>query len=298
MIVIIYNLLQMSNWRIITILLIVIALLGVTIVTMGQVSRADVTRVVFLNVGQGDGILITRGARQILIDGGANDKVLMEQLSRYMPFWDRTIDVMISTHPDSDHIGAQIGVFGAYHVPVVIATNAFKKSSTATAWHSALARERSEVIVANAATVVKLAQNNDEAGILRVVFPRTEELDVSGKEDANDTSVVARLDVGETSFLFTGDMSSSKESLIAQNDADVDILKVGHHGSRFSTAEFFLDAVTPSQAVISVGRDNRYGHPTQEVLRKLQNRNIDILRTDQDGVIVYICRDGKCKLAR
>ncbi len=288
----------MQNWKIITILLVVIIFALVTVVTMVQVVRPDVTRVVFLDVGQGDGILITRGARQILIDGGANQKVLLEQLSRYMPFWDRTIDVMLATHPDSDHIGAQIGVFGAYDVPMVIATNAFKRSRAATAWHSALARERSEVVIANAATVVRLARGDDEAGILRVVFPRNEEIDVESKDDANDTSIVARLDIGGTSFLLTGDLPSSLEEQIAQNDADADILKVGHHGSRFSTAGFFLDRVTPKQAIISVGRDNSYGHPTEEVLRKLESRNIEILRTDKSGTIVYICRTDGCKLER
>lgn len=253
-----------------------------------QYGDGSVTRVVFLDVGQGDAILISRGTHQILIDGGASERVLLEKLGAHMPFWDRSIEVMIATHPDADHIAGQIGVFGAFRVHTVIATDAFKKSSIATAWHSALLRSGAQVIDANESVIVRLAEGDDAAGVLKVLFPRAA-TNVPAITDINDTSVVTHVKVGETTFLMTGDLSKEQERNIKV--PPVSVLKVGHHGSRTSSGEEFIARITPRDAVISVGADNRYGHPTQEVLERLYTHGADVVRTDEVGDIVYECEE-------
>ncbi len=259
---------------------------GSVVLTMVHVGRTDVTRVIFLDVGQGDGILITRGSYQVLIDGGAHQRLLLEKLGRYMPFWDRTVDVMIATHPDADHIAAQIGVFDTYTVGVVIATNAFKQSRIATAWHSALERSRARVIMANESVTVHMKNDDEAAGVLRVLFPRVA-THVEAIRDINDTSIVTHLRVGETTFLMMGDLSQKQEANIAV--APVSVLKAGHHGSKTSSGEEFVARVRPRDVIISVGAGNRYGHPAQEVIERFLSHGATILRTDERGDIVYVC---------
>ena len=244
------------------------------------------TRVIFLDVGQGDAILITRGTQQVLIDGGADRRVLLEKLGRYMPFWDRTVDVLIATHPDADHIAAQVGVFDAYYVGAVIATDAFKKSRVATAWHSALEKSRARVIMANESVRIHMKKDDEKAGVMRVLFPRVA-TDVPAIKDVNDTSIVTLLTVGKTTFLMMGDLSQKQERNI--NPGPVSVLKVGHHGSKTSSSEEFIARVHPHDAIVSVGVHNRYGHPAQDVLARLKKYGAHIIRTDKQGDIVYMC---------
>lgn len=263
-----------------------IIFIGAVFMTAFDTGRSNQTRVIFLDVGQGDGILITRGSQQILIDGGVSERVLLEKLGRYMPFWDRTLDVMIATHPDADHIAAQIGVFGMYDVPIVIVTDAFKQSRVATAWHSALTKSRAQVIDANESVIVQIEEGNDAAGIMHVLFPRGA-TNVPAIKDVNDTSIVTHLSVGDTTFLMMGDLSQKQERNITV--PAVSVLKVGHHGSKTSSSKEFIARVRPQEAIISAGRDNRYGHPTQEVLERLVAHGAKVLRTDDMGDIVYYC---------
>ncbi len=257
------------------------------VVLHGAARDAQVTRVIFLDVGQGDAILITRGDRQILIDGGADEKRLLEKLARYMPPWDRTVDVLVATHPDADHIGAQIAVLRTLHVPVVIATRAFKKSRIATAWHSALVRARAKVIMADQYVRIALSRDNDAHGILRVIYPRRE-TNIAAIRNVNDTSIVLKLTIGASTFLFTGDLSQKQERNIPAGG--ISVLKVGHHGSDTSTSRTLLERIAPHDAVISVGADNRYGHPHADVIERLRSRDIQVLRTDKHGDIIYTCR--------
>ncbi len=268
---------------------------GSLVATHMTLGRNDQTRVIFLDVGQGDGILITRGSWQVLIDGGASSRVLLEKLGRYMPFWDRRIDVMIATHPDADHIAAQIGAFAHYDIGTVIATTAFKKSRIATAWHSALERSRTQVILANEKVFLQMKKDDPRAGVLRVLFPRVA-TNIGAMKDINDTSIVTYLTVGQTTFLMMGDLSQKQEGNIPT--VPVSILKAGHHGSKTSSGAKFIARMKPQEAVISVRANNRYGHPAQEVLARLRENGARIRRTDESGDIVYNCRFTKEDVCR
>src|SRR3989344_8665818 len=236
--------------------------------------------VAFLNVSQGDAILInTPGNQQILIDGGPNKQVLAE-LSKVMPFYDRSIDVVIATHPDQDHISGLLDVLERYEVDFVVEPGVESATAVYEGLENLIGEKGIKKILARRGMKLVLGEN----AYLLILFP---DRDVSGM-DTNDASIVAKLVYGNTSFLFTGDSPKKIEEYLVSLDGknlDVDVLKAGHHGSKTSSAEEFLNAVSPVYAVVSAGKDNRYGHPHQEVLDALNNLGIKALRTDESGAI-------------
>jgi competence protein ComEC len=250
-------------------------------------------QVVFLDVGQGDSILIQKGTKQILIDGGPNGKKELAELGKYLPYFDREIDIVIATHPDRDHIGGLVDVARNFKIGKVVATKAEKDTAVFREWKNILDFENVETLE---------ALQGDEFFVggakMEIIFPGSS-IDASAG-DANNESVVARLDVNDTSFLFTGDIESSaeREILADGENIDVDILKIAHHGSKHSSSEEFLDAASPREAVISVGADNSYGHPADETLNKLKARNVAVFRTDEAGDIIFKCKmqNSKCKM--
>ena len=251
-------------------------------------------RVVFLDVGQGDSILIQKGTKQILIDGGPSGKTELAKLGKYLPYFDREIELVIATHPDKDHIGGLIEAARSYKIGKVLITAAEKDTNTFEEWKDVLSYNRIETLEAARGTEVKF-----DGADIKILHPQSNVNPSVG--EANDKSVVARLDYGDDSFLFTGDIESpaEKEILEGGENIDVDVLKIAHHGSKFSSSEEFLDAVSPETAVISVGANNSYGHPTEAVLNALKARNTNILRTDEAGDIEYKCKvkSSKCKVA-
>lgn len=254
--------------------------------------EAKSLEVVFLDVGQGDSILIQKGTRQILIDGGPSGKTEMAKLGKYLPYFDREIELIIATHPDKDHIGGLIDVARNYKIGKVLTTGAEKDTQTFKEWKDVLNYNKIEMLEVWRGTEIKF----DDADMKIFNPPSKMAADVG---DSNNSSVVARLDYGNNSFLFTGDIESpaEKEILESGENVDVGILKVAHHGSKYSSSEAFLDAASPEEAVISVSATNSYGHPTKEVLEALEKRNIEIFRTDEDGDIIYKCKaqSEKCK---
>lgn len=267
------------------------SLLGLLVVAFGvwlyliRVQAIE-TRVVFLSVGQGDAILISQGMNQIIIDGGRDGRLLLSRLGRHIPFYDRTIEALIPTHPDADHIGGLSALLERYQVKTMLDTGARTDTKSAFLFYRDLEREGLETIPALRGTTVTLRRG----GTLSVVFPfAPEPADVP---ETNEGSVVSRFDYGETSFLFTGDLPD--EERFIPDLAEVDVLKAGHHGSRYSTSDALLDQIRPKQAIISVGK-NSYGHPHQAVLDRLGAHSVDIFRTDTDGDIVYICRENLCQ---
>jgi competence protein ComEC len=247
-------------------------------------------QVVFLDVGQGDSILIQKGTKQILIDGGPNGKKELAKLGKYLPYFDHEIDIVIATHPDRDHIGGLVDVARNFKIGKVVATKAEKDTAVFKEWKNILDFENVETLE---------ALQGDEfffgGAKMEVFFPGSS-IDASAG-DANNKSVVARLDAAGTSFLFTGDVESlaEREILAGGENIDVDVLKIAHHGSKHSSSDEFLDATSPREAVISVGADNSYGHPADETLNKLKARNVAVFRTDEAGDVVYICSNGECK---
>jgi len=243
--------------------------------------------VYFLDVGQGDAIFIdspTHG--QVLIDGGRNRQVL-SQLGKVMSFADRSIDVVIETHPDADHIGGLPEVISRYRVGAFIHPDIESKNDIDDELEARLNRKKIAVLKAKRGMTV----NFGDGVKLVVLFPNT---DVS-KLDPNDASIVARLDYGESSFLLTGDAELRTENILMslnKSELDADVLKVGHHGSHTSTSKLFTQAVTPEYSIISAGKDNSYGHPHTEVLEILRQASSTILSTIDRGTIKFET-DGK-----
>ncbi len=272
-------------YLLVLVLLILVLYLGYRIYTQRKPLQ-----VIFFDIGQGDSILIQKGTRQVLIDGGPSGKTALAKLGAYLPYFDRQIDIVIPTHPDQDHIGGLVDVARNYQIGKVLATAAEKDTQVFREWKDLLSYHKVETIEVWRGAQIKLGDAR-----MKVIYPAGRVDPTAG--DANDKSVVARFDFGEDSFLLTGDIEFGGEQLILESGENIgaDVLKVAHHGSKSSSSERFVDAVSPETAVISVGADNRYGHPAEVVLDVLWERNIEILRTDEAGDIVYNCENSKCK---
>lgn len=276
---------QKAYLSFILILFLLAGLLAVGIFSLNANQKN--TEVVFLNVGEGDAILFSQGSNQILIDSGRNGKDLLARLGRHIPFWDRTIETIIATHPDADHIGGFASLLGAYHVKQFLYTGAESTTDTYTLLKKALVNNRVDIEKVFRGSTLALP----DGGTLSIEYPETT-LPTETAE-ANKGSIVARFTYGATQMLFTGDLPS--EETVLTSEQPVDVLKVAHHGSRYSTSTQFLDEINPKEAVISVGK-NMYGHPSPDTLKRLQEHNVIIHRTDTDGDVSYECTQalGKC----
>ena len=249
-----------------------------------ELTRPQFLEVVFFDIGQGDAIFIeTPEGHQILIDGGPTSAIL-EKLGQEMPFWDRTIDLVVLTHPEHDHIAGLIEVLKRYDVDCVLWTGVVRDTGEYKEWKRLLKEEDAEVKIATLGQKIVTPE-----AYFDILHPFE---DLEGKEakNTNNSSIALRLVFGENSFIFTGDLYKSIERQITDRGLYIssDVLKVGHHGSKTSTREEFLEKVNPKIAVISVGKDNRYGHPHPEVLEVLDKYGITVLRTDRDGDIKII----------
>lgn len=246
-----------------------------------------------LNVGQGDALFIeSPTGTQILVDGGPPGKV-MSELSRVMPLFDRTIDAIIITNPDADHIAGFLDVLKVYKVGQVFEAGTFNDSKT----YSNLKKQIENKNIPNILAKKGMRLDLGGGAVIDILFP---DRDVS-TWTTNDGSMVAKLTYGETSIMLTGDSTSETEKIILQSYPqsflDSDFLKVGHHGSRTSTSFEFVEAVTPEYALISDGKSNSYGHPHKDTLETLEDFGAKILRTDLLGTIILSCdRIGECKI--
>ncbi len=254
----------------------------------------DGLKVYFLDIGQGDSIFIETGnGIQILVDGGPDNTVIQE-LSEVMPFWDRTIDFIVLTHPDHDHVGGLPEVLKRYKVSGIIETGIECEKAECLVWQDLKKKENATIILARLGDSVIFDENT------KIIFFNPFE-SVAGEKvsKANNTSLVAKLIYGEHSILLTGDIEKQIEEklVLAGIDIDSDYLKLAHHGSKTSTADEFLDKVSPEIAFISLGLDNNYGHPHQEVIERLEKRNIKYYRTDASGTIELFCKlDSGCRV--
>jgi len=257
-----------------------------------DLSKACFLEVTFLDVGQGDAIFIETPQRnQILIDGGPNSAIL-EKLNTRMPFWDRTIDLIILTHPESDHLTGLIEVLKRYKVENILWTGIIRDTNEYQEWEKLVENEDAEIKIAQAGQRINLSTYETDKYI-EVLYP-FESLAGQEFKDSNNTSIVAKLVFGKNSFLFTGDTYKSVEKELIEKGISInsDVLKVAHHGSKTSTSQDFVREVFPQIAVISAGRNNSYGHPHQETLDTLAKYDITIFRTDLQGDIEIIS-DGK-----
>jgi competence protein ComEC len=243
--------------------------------------------VVFLDVGQGDAILITTPhGRQILVDGGPGSGSLLWPMSRHMPFWDRSLDLVVNTHPDADHLAGLPDVLARYRVDQIMLPDVEANTSLYEAWQAALAQEEATVITAQAGTHL----SSQDSVSIDILHPGQ----VPAGENLNNHSIVLRLTFGEVSFLLPGDIEEGVEGQLAAQMPGLasTVLKAPHHGGKDSSSIPFLNAVRPQVAVISVGADNRFGHPAPETLARYTEHSIPVLRTDELGSIEFIT-DGQ-----
>lgn len=268
-------------------------------------ARSSGVKIYFFDVGQGDAIFVEMpDGKQILIDGGRNDKVV-EKLNKVMPFWDREIDMMIATHADADHITGLVPALLHYDFETIIWNGVEAETKVFQEWKEAADAEGAEIIVGKCCMRVTLS----ESAFFEILYPFSPPLEVGGGGgqdfsqippslpflgggttlSQNNYSLVIRFVHGNDSFLFAGDIERQVEhELVAQNfNLKSDILKVPHHGSKTSSSELFLKKVQPQIAVISVGRNNPYGHPYEAILQRLEKHDIGIRRTDKEGDIFY-----------
>lgn len=236
----------------------------------------------FLDVGQGDAIFIqSPTGMQVLIDGGINRDVLAE-LALVMPFFDHSLDMVIATHPDKDHIGGLPYVLERYEVSTIIDSSKEATSDIYDFFEDSIALEIGATYhSAKRGDVIDLGGG----AYLRVLYP---DVDVATLE-SNDASVIVQLVYGETEALLTGDASDDIERRLVAIDAHLesDILKLGHHGSKTSTAQEFLAVVKPQYAVVSAEHDNSYGHPHAEVIERVIAASSTIVSTAEEGTIVF-----------
>lgn len=256
-------------------------------------SREPATlRVWFADVGQGDGTIIRTPSREtIVVDGGKQNDFLRE-VDDHVPVTDRIIDLVVVTHADADHVTGLTNLIASGRVQTVLMNrDATVTTKTYTRLLSAIESHHVPVIEAQAGQVF------DYGGVhFKVLWPTVDGL-VKAKT-TNERSVVLKVSFGSQDVLLTGDAPDTVEEQLLEQGSDVasEILKVGHHGSKYSSTPAFLQAVQPNLAVLSVGLKNTYGHPAQRVLSDLEKLDLEVLRTDVLGDILVECTQVHCQV--
>lgn len=258
---------------------------SITTAANPSASGSDKLRVSYIDVGQGDSILIQiPNGKNVLIDAGDNDQG--EKVVSYLNKQGvKRLDVAIWTHPHADHIGGADTVTKAFEIGQVVMP---KQTSTTESYRSlikAISQKGLKITEAKAGVILDLGPEVKA----ELLAPSS-----GSYEEVNNYSAVLRLTYGNTTFLFTGDAQSEseKEMIKTGQDLKADVLKVGHHGSLTSTTSAFLNKVQPKYAVISVGKDNDYGHPAESIITRLNKAGVNIYRTDESGTLVFES-DGK-----
>lgn len=244
--------------------------------------------VAFLDVGQGDAIYIeTPDGVQMLIDGG-RDSVVLSQLAAVMPLFDKSLDVVLATHSDLDHIGGLVDVLKRYEVKRIVRTNNQNETEVAEAF-AALAQV--EKTVGSFIAASGQQYNLGASTTLLILSPQGDPTNW----DSNSASIVGQLQYGDTAFMLTGDAPIGIEDYLAKSYGELlksDVLKLGHHGSKTSSGEAFLKMVEPDYAIVSAENDSQYGHPHAEVLKRVREVGSAVLSTAESGTIIFKS-DGK-----
>ncbi len=247
-----------------------------------NITKIDGNLVIdYIDVGQGDSILIRQGEHAMLIDGGTSE--CKDDLLEFLNSQNISkFDYIIGTHPHEDHIGSLDDVVNAYDFDTILfpKTNPTPTTKTFENLVTAVAAKGTKFTTPLAGKEYNLGEAK-----FQILAPSYDSY-----TSTNDYSIVVRMTYGTNTFMFTGDAESLSESEILNSFDDIhaDVLKVGHHGSTTSTSKKFLDAVSPKYAVISVGKDNSYNHPTKTTMDKLYYKEIPVYRTDEQGTIECI----------
>ncbi|MEK7081983.1 MAG: ComEC/Rec2 family competence protein [Patescibacteria group bacterium] len=247
-------------------------------------ERGGELKVAFLDIGQGDAIYIEApNGNQVLIDGGPG-KALLSRLGEVMPAYDRSVDLLIVSNPDKDHIAGFIEVLKSFVVAAVMEPGTKPETAIYQEFEKAVETENAQKILGRRGQIVWLDRAR---GVhFDIFFP---DQDVADWQ-TNDGSIIGKLVYGDTCIIFPGDAPQSMENYVVAFDGATlhcQVLKVGHHGSRTSSGVAFVGTVAPEYAVISSGKGNSYGHPHQETMDTLSRFGAKILRTDQLGTIIF-----------
>lgn len=258
------------------------------------VFKSDISNkleVSFLDVGQGDAIFIqSPSGVQVLIDGG-KDRSVVEELHKVMPLFDKTIDMVVATHPDADHIGGLIDVLKIFNVDIFLESGGEGESNI----QDALEKKIKEKNIKRRISIRGEEYNLGDGAYLTVLYPYT---DVS-KIETNAGSLVMQLRYGQHTFLLTGDAPIGSELVLIGTDnlkLQSTVLKLGHHGSDTSTSFAFLEKVRPTYGIISAGKNNHYGHPHPDVLNRALKFNVNILQTSELGTITFSTNGKEIKV--
>lgn len=223
-------------------------------------------KMVFCDVGQGDGAIVILGSFQAVVDTGAYEERMVNCLSNNMPFWDRTIEIVFLSHADKDHVGAMPGIKNRFEIGKIIE------------------HPRRNEVIRYGMLYFDIVKGSE---------PVVDRVMVGGSE-SNEASVVMRVVYGNLSVLFTGDLDTDSELALVDMGVlkKIEVLKVSHHGSKYGSAKEFLEKLRPEVSIVSVGAKNNYGHPSSDTLMRLDAVGTKVLRTDQMGTISLIT-DGK-----
>lgn len=244
--------------------------------TLAAPTKADEMKVHFIDVGQGDSTLITCGDHSMLIDTGDDSKgtTIQNYLKKQKV---ETLDYLILTHPDADHIGGAPVIITKFYINKVFMSNYEKDNKTYQKLIQALDNKQLKYSTPKVGSQYFLGTAK-----ITILAPNAE------YDNPNDSSIALSIQNGNNKFLFTGDASESAEEDIVKNNDDIsaDVYKAGHHGSKYSTSKDFFKAVNPKYAVISCGENNSYGHPHAETLNTFRTNGVSVYRTDEDGTII------------
>ena len=259
-------------------------------------SSGDLLKVHFLDVGQGDAELISKGDFQILIDGGPDDKVLVE-LGKVMPRWDRKIEIIILTHPHADHLVGLNSVLDHYEIGEVYGSGVVSASPIYLNFLEKLKQKNFKLIVPEVGSVKELT----DVGRINFLWPGSQ-FERKTAENLNNSSLVLRFCDLQSCFLFAGDAEIEEQQAILEHYKDsldllvADVYKIPHHGSKNAVSREFIAAVAPRYAVFEVGAQNQFGHPSENALEEASSFGAKILRTDQEGTFVFTVKDGRLEL--
>lgn len=253
-----------------------------------KAQKADIT-IYFFDVGQGDAIFIeSYDGTQILIDGGPPNQIL-PKLGEVLPYFDHSLDAIVLTHPHTDHVSGLIEVLARYEVKTVIESGASYHTSEAVEFKKAVSEEGARRIIVDSQVEFSFY----DGAKLKFLLP-DKSYESAILKNVHDSALVSELDYKGKRILFMSDAEKNIEEKLARDGrvGDVDVLKVGHHGSKTSSQEIFLKTAKPEYAIISLGR-NRYGHPHPDVLNRLASVGAKILRTDTEGTIILEIRNDQ-----
>lgn len=264
---------------------------------------------VFCDVGQGDAILLQIKNWQMLVDGGPPGRAALDCLHQHLPWWDKTLEYLVATHPDADHVGGLEEVLRSYRVQTTLINGENKQTAVFEGFYSMLQAEQKQGMRLISVATGDRLQPIDKLNFnvltpqerLRVIYPLNQALSetmlqdknqsqTSQEVDANARSIALKVDYMKVGVLLMGDLPKEGEQALCESGLleVVDILKVGHHGSKTSTDPCFVMWTLPEISIISVGKNNRFGHPSPEVETRLLSYGSQIMRTDELGTIELV----------